>query len=568
MAQTPRERLEGRMAALKSERSSWLTHWTELARYLLPRKSIFLGRTPTNRGARTNTSIINGTPTFAVRTTVSGMNSGLTNPTSRWFRINTANKEASEQEGVRLWLDQVEDRLYEVLAAGGAYDALNSCYEDDLVFGTAAMWHDENRETVCRYEALTVGEFMLAADESGSAKIGYREFELTTSQMVERFGLGQVSQQVKESYDKSNMEQRWVVNHALEPMSRRVEGIPGAGRMPYVSAYWDPGEKRKEGREAFLRVAGYEECPLHALRWYARSGEPYGYSPGMDVLGDAKQLQAKEAEKARITMKIARGPTQGPAGSKLLDISPEAHNEVPSGVDNSIRPIFVIPPQAIQLVMQDIATIEDRIKRGLYADLFMAFVERTGQATQTRIADAERVEEKLQVLGPMLLRANRELFDPLIERTFNILMRASLPLWRAGQPAPLPAPPEALANADLDVEYVGKLQQALQLTNVEAINGVIGPVGQLMALHPPIGDKIDWDQVVDELAAAYNPPAGIILSDEKVAKMRAERAQEAAAKEQMGMLLEGAKVAPGVMKAQAEMEQAGQAPANQNGLAA
>jgi hypothetical protein len=566
VAQTPRERLETRLGALKAERASWLTHWQELASYLLPRKSVWLGRTPANRGARQNTRIINGSPTQFLRTTTSGLIAGLTNPSTRWFRLQPSDKEAAEKEGVRLWLDQVETRLYEVMSAGRAYDAFASMYEDALVFGTAAMWHDEDRENVCRYEALTVGEFMLATDEAGLARIGYRELELTTSQMMEMFP-GRCPQPVKDAYDKGNHEIFWPVCHAVEPMSRRVEGVPGARRWPYVSVYWSPIEKRNGGAEGFLRTGGYDECPLHTLRWWTRGRQPYGYSPGMDVLGDAKQLQGKEAEKAHLTNRISRGPLQGPISTKQLDLSPDALNEVPAGVDNSIRPIYVISPQAIQLVMNDIEVIQDRIRSGLFADLFLAFTHRTGQATQTRIADAERVDEKLQVLGPMLLRANGETYDPVIERTFSILMRASLPLWQAGQPAPLPAPPEALANADLDVEYVGKLQQALQQVKVEAINGVLMPVAQIAAIAPSILDKLDMDQVVDELAAAYGPPAGIVLSDEKVAEIRAQRQQAAQAKEQMMMMGEMAKAAGpavGAMKDMAEMERGGGMPAPAN----
>jgi hypothetical protein len=384
MAQTPRERLETRLGALKTERSSWLTHWQELASYLLPRKSIWLGRTPANRGARSNTRIINGSPTQYLRTTTSGLIAGLTNPSTRWFRMSTADNEVAEKEGVRLWLDQVETRLYEVLSAGRAYDALAGMYEDALVFGTAALWHDEDRESVCRYESLTVGEFMLATDEAGMARICYRELEMTTSQMVEMFGLAKCPQPVKDAYDKGNYEVYWTVNHAVEPMSRRVEGVPGARRWPYVSVYWSPIEKR----DAFLRTGGYDECPVHTLRWYTRGRQPYGYSPGMDVLGDAKQLQAKEAEKARITNRIADGPLQGPMGVKNLDLSPGAVNEVPSGVDNSLRPIYVIPPQSIQLVMQDIEVIQDRIRSGVFADLFLAFTQRTGQSTSTKMAEA------------------------------------------------------------------------------------------------------------------------------------------------------------------------------------
>ena len=62
----------------------------------------------------------------------------------------------------------------------------------------------------------------------------------------------------------------------------------------------------------------------------------------------------------------------------------------------------------------------------------MAFSDRR-QITAREIE--ERHEEKLLMLGPVLERLNDELLRPLIDRTFNIMVRLSQGAWRQGRGA-------------------------------------------------------------------------------------------------------------------------------------
>ena len=78
---------------------------------------------------------------------------------------------------------------------------------------------------------------------------------------------------------------------------------------------------------------------------------------------------------------------------------------------------------------------------------------------------AEKHEEKLLMLGPVLERLHTELLDPLIDRTFNILQQNGV----------LPVPPPELQNKDLNVEYVSVLAQAQRLVATGAVDRVLLP---------------------------------------------------------------------------------------------
>ena len=60
--------------------------------------------------------------------------------------------------------------------------------------------------------------------------------------------------------------------------------------------------------EAELSRQGFFEKPFIAMRWATTSNDPYGRSPGMEVLGDNKQLQLETRRKAEFLEKGVRPP--------------------------------------------------------------------------------------------------------------------------------------------------------------------------------------------------------------------------------------------------------------------
>jgi L-arabinose isomerase len=71
----------------------------------------------------------------------------------------------------------------------------------------------------------------------------------------------------------------------------------------------------------------------------------------------------------------------------------------------------------------------------------------------------------------------------------------------------------------------------------------MGTVGQLAALKPDIADKIDMDQVVDDYAEFYGVNPKIIVPDDKVAEIRAQRAQQLAEQQAAASVPEAANAA-------------------------
>jgi len=74
-----RTKLLTRWGALKTERASWMAHWMDLSKYILPMNGRFF-RSDRNRGYKRNNLIYDNTATEALETLTAGMLSSASSP--------------------------------------------------------------------------------------------------------------------------------------------------------------------------------------------------------------------------------------------------------------------------------------------------------------------------------------------------------------------------------------------------------------------------------------------------------------------------------------------------------
>ncbi|HEX6215300.1 MAG TPA: portal protein [Vicinamibacterales bacterium] len=515
--ETRRQKCDKRLAGLKHERTSWEPHWRDLARFFLPRRGRFMvGDKP--GGEKRHQDIINGRPLFAARTLSSGMMAGLTSPARPWFRLTTPDPALAEQGDVKYWLSDVEQRMRDVFSKSNLYQALPVFYHELGVFGTACMAALEDDKDVIRFQPFTIGSYWLAQNAAWSVDTFAREFKMTVRQVVEKFGIDACSIATRLAYEQGQLE-NWVdVCHLVEPNDERIHGrLDGVG-MPWRSTYWERGGPAESDRMIVLSEKGFRENPILAARWTVTAEDIYGASPGMDALGDAKALQVQEKRKAMAIDKFVDPPMNAPGemNTTRLSLLPGDVNYLPNP-NMKFEPAYQTTPQ-IQPLLEDIAALEDRINTALYADLFLMLTLDARAQPPTAEEIRAREQEKLLMLGPVLERLNDELLDPMIDRVFQVMLRAGK----------IPPPPEALRGIELKVEYISVLAQAQKSAGLAGQDRLVGYVANLAAIKPDIMDKIDWDQSVDEYAQSLGVPPRIVVDDDQVAGIRQARADEAA----------------------------------------
>lgn len=534
MPDTRREKYTKRWSALKLEREEWISHWQEIQDQILPRRGRFL-TTERNRGTRLNTKIIDSTATLALRTLAAGLMGGLTSPSRPWFRLAPKDIALRDDPDVRGWLHEVGERMLAIFASSNIYNALPGLYEQIGAFGTGAMIVLEDMDTVIRSVLFPIGSFAVANGADGKVDTVYREFSMTVAQLVQEFGIDAVSSTVKREYERGNTEAWIEVMHVIEPNDDRIQDAMGADGMPWRSAWFEMATVPKADTSKFLRESGFEQFPVMAPRWFLTGEDVYGRSPGMDVLGDVKQLQHEQKRKAQAIDKVVNPPMTAPSALKVGDPA----NTMPGGItyvddpggQAGFRPAYEVPPQIAQR-REEILELQHRIKRGLFEDLFLMFATTDRREITAREID-ERAGEKLLQLGPTLERLEAELLDPLIDRTFAIMVRNEL----------VPEAPEILEGEELKVEYISVLAQAQQQVGVGGIDRLITAVGGMAQLDPTVLDKVDMDEVVDELAQMLGVPPSVVREADAVEQLRGQRRAVAAMQQMPQMAKDGAQAA-------------------------
>ena len=523
-----------RLEALRSERSSFIPLYRELSDYHLAHRGRFL-TSDRNKGYKRNTKQINNISRLASRTLASGMMSGITSPARPWFRLGTGDKNLDDIQAVKLWLHEVQQVMYKVFSQSNTYNALHQLYSELGVFGTAAMGVYQDFENVIWCKPYTVGSYMLGLNSQNTADTFYREYEVSVGQCIKQFGEENVSQSVLEQWKKGNSE-AWVkIVHAIEPNDDRDGNSPLASQKAWRSVYYEAKSGTKEGIEKFLRESGFDDFPVLAPRWDVTAEDVYATDcPGITGLGDTKALQLAERRKYQALDKIVNPPLQGPSSMKnKLNSGVVGPNDViwhdQSG--EGLRSIYDYRPD-INAINQEIGNVENRVQRAFYEDLFLMLAQ-TDRRQITAREVAEKHEEKLLMLGPVLERLHTELLDPLIDRTFNILQQNGV----------LPEPPPELQNKDLNVEYVSVLAQAQRLVATGAVDRLVGFTSQVAQVWPEARHKVNASRAIDEYAESLGVDPSMIRSDEEVTAMAQAEAQQAAQAQAMATAQQGVDMA-------------------------
>lgn len=530
-----RDYLNRRMSSMKLERTSYDAHIRDIADHMRPRRTRFT-QSKTNKGDRRDNLIYDNTPLIASRVLTSGMNSGMASPARPWYRYETEDLDLMEYGPVKAWLNELESLMRRIYHASNTYNVLPIIFDELGLFGTGVGLVDDHFDKVIQLTPFTWGEYCLGLGPDRSVDTLYHEMRMTVWQTVGKFvrqrngdmDWSKCSTMVKTAWDKSNYDM-WVdVHHAIEPNPDRDASKKHAQAMPWRSIYWEPNANDKEAG-SFLRRSGYRENPIIAPRWEVVGNDIYGGScPGMNALGDARQLQIQQKRKGEAIDKMVRPPTQGGASlaNRYINTLPGAHNVVADVQNGGIRPIYEVTPQ-LQHMIADIEDTRERIRNAFFVRDFLPISNMQGVQPKNQFELSERKAEGLLVLGPVVERLNNEMLSPLHDRAISRVFEASEAFWRMGENGMLPPPPPELSERPINVTYISTLaqvQKGIAISGVEQYAQFAA--GLIAAGFTEAGLKFDAEQAMDEYADMLGLPAKIVRSDEVVQAMKKEMEQQ------------------------------------------
>lgn len=537
--ETRRQRLNKLGAQLRNTRTSYEAHWRELGEHFAPRRTRFFPDDK-NRGDKRYGKIINESGMLAARTLRSGMFAGITSPARPWRKLTTPDPDLAEFGKVKQWLAHVNRNMQTLDRKSNLYSALPTVFGDLGVFGTPAMAVmddvDEEGSLGIRCYNFPIGSFWLATNQRNVVDTFMREFSLTVRQIVMRFGTltasGQAdwstfSPSIKNAWDQGQYEQPRIVTHVIYPNLDYDPQRIGPQSKKFASCYFESGGSMtslSQGTyaagdgEGFLRESGMARFPVLAPRWDVAGEDVYATScPGMDALGTTKEIQLLERRKSRAIEKQLNPALKGPPSLRNQKVSLIAGDL--TLVDerdgkNGLSPIHEVNVQ-IGDVSADIQLKEQRVDRAFYVDMFLMLAQMEGIQPRNEKEIAERHEEKLLQLGPVLESVNESLAE-LTDIEFDRM-------WAIGM---IPNPPDEIQGQKLRVDFESVMAKAQKLVGVAGTERFFSFVGNLAAAFPNVLDKVDADEAVDEYGDMMGVSANIVRTDEATQALREQKAED------------------------------------------
>lgn len=504
---------------LKGSRPNWETLWQNCADYILPRKSDVVRKTIAGRNQ--TLQIYDSTAVEANEKFAAGLYAYLCPPTQQWFTLLPGDDELKENEAVVSFFRQATELVYARLANSNFHQQAHEHFLDLGWCGTGNIYSEEDPELpgYLVFRNHHINNYVIAEDYQGRVDTVIRRVEYTARQAIQRFGEQAVSQDVRDAAeDPKKQNDKFAFLHAVGPNDDFNEDRQDGPSMRYSSIWVD--EKAKQ----IVHSGGYHHMPYHVDRFEVGGEEIYGRSPGSRCLPTIKLVNAQQRTVLKAGQLAVDPPTLLPNDGSISSWrnTPGALNYWNAANPNA-KPEQMQPTGRLDIGLEMIQANQRVILETFNVDLFTALAAAPRDMTATEVL--ERVEEKLTLLTPFLGRLQRELFDPLISRAFDLLFRAGV--------LPTDVPPELQEQPIYEIEYGGKLALALKQMRSRAFQNTLAVIGPLADMDPSVIDNFNMDKITRGIARGNAMPEEWLATDDEVNEKREARRAAAEAEAQL-----------------------------------
>lgn len=511
---------------LKQDRYNFENLWQEIANYIAPNDGDFTRFY--SIGQRRQNYIFDNTGQHSLKLFASSVIGLLSNPSAKWFTLETTNEELNQDSEISAWLELASDitlsAFNEASAKfyGNMYEALISYG----AFGTAGMLVQSGDDTMLQFKAYTPRALWIAEDSNGNVNVVYNLKEYTISQLVDKQQSADwsLSTAITDRVGDGNMHGDKVkVLHIVEPNPDYKAGnIDDSGKR-YQGIYLDVDNSKIMFQEY------YTDKPILVGRWEKVFNEVYGRSPAMEALPNVRLANSMAKAHMVAAEKIINPPLQvrneGTYGQ--INLSAGAVNFS----DGDITPISDIGNIPLTLEMQE--AVRNEIRKSFFIDQLQ--MVGTTQMTATEVL--QRQDERARLIAPAIGMIQSELLGPVVGRAMQILMDD-------GHIPPAPARmKEVVGDPSLNVSYVSPLTRAQRSSEATSIVDFIGIVGQMAQTDPNVLTRIDSDGAVKELHDIMGVPSDVLRSDDEVAAIANQQAEQQQMQQEMAMAGDAAQVA-------------------------
>lgn len=480
--------------------------------------------------------IFDPTAPWAATQSANGLGSFLTNSTDRWMNLGGMGRPTHTlSRESRLYLEGAEDRMfYELALPQVAFGSASSeLYLDIVTLGTAVLFLDwDARNHHARFIPYSIMNCYIAESNFRKVDTLFRESEVTVRQLLQWFPDFEDHAQLraKEPTDKVTLV------HGVFPNKDRKLYHHGVEGMAYSSVYFSPE------LEIIFDEGGYKNFPYMVPRWSRVVGDVYGKSPAMECL-PAIRTANQLVEELLVSQRLANWPSMAYDDDSILlpmgKVSPEFYpGSLAPMIPGSERPTPIHAGAQPQGLFELLAEQKKWITQSFQVAHLLRDRKKERQSV-TEILD-ER-SEMLRQIDPMLGRLRQEWLGPMAGRLFGLLRDAG----------EIPAPPEELSQAGLDITFVSPAAKAQLGTKAQGMSAFLQDLSVVAQARPEVMQVLKPAEWASEMAMLRDVSPKVLNTPEELAQLQEAQAEQ----QQQQQLMEAA---PGLAKAAKDVSDARQ----------
>lgn len=514
--------------------------WRRLFNHILPNDSAFsntgsFGLVGTT-GQKTTNRIFDGTAGRANRDLASFIDATLTNSATQWGTLEFDDEELQKDpgpDGAPAWLKRSTTQMFDALSNSNFNTEKASAYSYVTALGNMAIMHESlDRSETGKFNGFhfkNIGITSLAWVENriGVVDTVYRRMNISAKEAVERFGKKNLSDNIVRDFENNETILHLFI-HAIFP--REIEDIDLVGvvisekNRPFGSIYIEDRTKN------IVEVSGYYEFPMYIARFHTGPEESIGRGPGHVALPDSLSLNAA-IELLLEAGEVAIWPPVITNDEQVVHNSDFGAKKFIFTDDPNLRPYN--PGTNINLTQLELQRLQLAIEKAFFLDkITLPPRDQTGEMSAFEIA--KRLEQ-MQSLGPPHGMLDRDFMNPLMLRSFKIMLRGG-----AFDPIPQIVK-DSLVNIEkgvgIKIKYVNTLERSRKLEQLSNIRQWIAAGSELSAAtgSPDPMDRMNKDKIMALFEEVLGVSNELVVKNgdlKKIRDARAEQQQEAAQTDQ------------------------------------
>lgn len=497
---------QGEEAFHGEERENAENLWRDLAELIIPQQSGFFRTRPT-KGDRKTRRLYDNTAVVSNLDVAAAIQATLTNQATKWARLSFVDQELMEDKDSATWLQNAGDLILKELSSSNFYTEVGKAYKFLTGLGSMTLHHEEKEGPAdtfngFRFKALHLAFVAWTENKDSIADKIFHKYEMTLRQILENGW--DLSDKMRKAAEKDPEQNRDVLMVIWPEEEDKVGGEYG---IYYID--------REDG--TLLNKSKSLELPEYVVRWDTAPGEVYGRGLGHNAYPNIRTLNTAVREGLQSKALVNRPPILVEQDTILttIDLRP-GHKTVVTDV-NGLKPFVSGANMTSQQFTED--DLRNSIKQTFLIDKLM-LPPRTEVGEMTAYEVAQRTEQMQRVIGPTLSRLNNEFLQPLVLRSFKMMLRKGA----LGE-----IPPAVINSGSLNIEisFDNPLSRSQSFEEISTTTQWLGILGQFAQFKPEIVEAVNDLQAVIGMGKTLGVPEEYMNSLLDLMEARQQRAQMA-----------------------------------------